>query len=252
MTQLRIRSSSRALLHSCASGRSSSAPGAGAPPASRRRLVLPLDEELLRRAGGAVAQPLRIAPCQHQLHGAEEALVEDLFLVGDELAHAVGHLHRAALELDHRDGDAVEVEHDVRPPLVAALERHLLGEREVVLLRVLPVHQVHRLVRLAGGDLHRHAVAQELVGAQVRLVERDAGGIRRRLQLLQRGGDVGGGIAAGREVLAQQRRLDRAVVLALAPVAEIAVAEAVGPRRVGEQRDDAVLRAALGAGLLRH
>jgi hypothetical protein len=39
---------------------------------------------------------------------------------------------------------------------------------------VRPVDQVHRLVRLARGVLHRHTVAQELVGAQVGLVERDA------------------------------------------------------------------------------
>jgi hypothetical protein len=111
MMKLRIRSSSRALLHICASGRSSSAPGGCAPAAGAPRPST--HEELLRRAGGAVAQPLRVAARQHELHGAEEALVEDLFLVGDELAHAVGHLHRAALELDHRDGEAVEVEHDV-------------------------------------------------------------------------------------------------------------------------------------------
>ena len=117
---------------------------------------------------------------------------------------------------------------------------------------MLPVDQVHRLVRLAGGDLHRHAVAQELVGAQVGLVERDAGRVGGGLQLLQGGGDVGGGVAAGRQVVAQQRRLDGAVVLPLVPLAEVAVAEAVGPRRVGEQGDDAVLRLALGAGLLRH
>ena len=217
-----------------------------------RRLVLPLHEELLRRAGGAVAQPLRVAARQQELHGAEEALVEDLFLVGDELAHAVGQLHRAALELDHRDGEAVEIEHDVRPALVAALQRHLLGQREVVLLRVLPVDQVHRLVRLARGDLHRHAVAQELVGAQVRLVERDARRVGGGLELLEGGGDVGGGVAAGRQVVAQERRLDGAVVLPLVPFAEVAVAEVVGPRRIGEQGDDAVLRLALGAGLLRH
>ena len=127
--------------------------GTGAPSGSGRRL--PFDEELFARRRGAVAQPLRVAAREQQLHGGEERLVEDLFLVGDELAHAVGDLDRAALEFDHRDGDAVEVEHDVRPALVAALERHLLGEREVVLLRVLPVHQMHRLVRLPGGDLHR-------------------------------------------------------------------------------------------------
>ena len=209
--------------------------------------VFPFDKELLRRASGAVAQPLRIAARQHQLHRAEKALVEDVFLVGDELAHAVGQLHRAALELDHRDGEAVEIEHDVRPPLVAARERHLLGQREIVLLRVRPVDQVHRLVRLPRGDLHRHTVAQELVGAQVRLVERDARRVGGGLELLQRGGNVGGGVAAGRQVVAQQRRLDAAVVLALVPLTEVAVAEVVGPRRVGEQGDDAVLRLALGA-----
>ena len=101
------------------------------------------DEELLRRAGGAVAQALRIAAREDQLHRAEEALVEDLFLVGDELAHAVGHFHRAALQFDHADGDAVQVKHQIRPALVAALERHLFGQGEVVLLRVLPVDQMH-------------------------------------------------------------------------------------------------------------
>ena len=85
-------------------------------------------------------------------------------------------------------------------------------------------------MRLAGGDLHRHAVAQQLVGAKVGLVERDAGGVGGGLQLLQRGGDVGGGIAAGLQIFAQQRGLDGAIVLALVPLAEIAVAEAIGPR----------------------
>ena len=161
-------------------------------------------------------------------------------------------LHRAALEFDHGDGDAVEVKDEVGPPLVAAAQGHFLGEREVVLLRVLPVHQMHRLVRLPGGDLHRHAVAQQLVGAQVGLVERDARGVGGGLQLLQGGGDVRGGVAAGCQVVAEDRRLDGAVVLPLAPLAEVAVAEAIGPRLVREQGDDAVLRLALGAGLFRH
>ena len=41
-------------------------------------------------------------------------------------------------------------------------------------------------MRLARGDLHRHAVAQELVGTQVGLVERDPRGVGGGLQLLQR------------------------------------------------------------------
>jgi len=166
-------------------------------------LVFPLHEELFRRTGGAVAEPLRVAAGEYMLHGAEEVLVEDLFLVGNELAHAVANLHRAALQLDHRDGDAVEIEHNVRPALVASLQRHLFGQREVVFLRVLPVDQVHRFVGLARGDLYRHAVAQELVGAQVRLVERDARRVGGGLELLEGGGDVGAGVATGRQVVAE-------------------------------------------------
>jgi hypothetical protein len=49
---------------------------------------------------------------------------------------------------------------------------------------------MHLLVRLSGGDLHGHAVAQQLVGAQVGLVEGDARGIRSGHQFLQGSGDV--------------------------------------------------------------
>ena len=129
------------------------------------------------------------------------------------------------------DGDAVEVEHDVGPALVAALQRHLLGQREVVLLRVLPVDQMHRLVRLAGGDLHRHAVAQQLIGAQVGLIERDAGRVGGGLQLLQGGGNVRRRSSRGPSGWRASSSVSMAaVVRSLVPLAEVAVAEAVGTR----------------------
>ena len=56
------------------------------------------------------------------------------------------------------------------------------------------------------------------------------------------GGNVSGRIAARDQVVAQQRGLDGAIVVALAPVAEVAVAEAIGPRCVREQHHDAALR----------
>ena len=179
-------------------------------------------------------------------------MVENLLLVGDELAHAVGDLDRTALQLDDADGDAVQVKDEVGTPLVAAAQGHFLGEGEVVLLRVLPIHQMHRVVRLSGGDLHRHAVAQQLVGAQVGLIQGDAGGVRGGHQLLQGGGNVRLGIAAALQVRPEQFRLDAAVVLPLVPLAEVVVAEAIGTGLVREQGDDAVLRLAFGAGLFRH
>ena len=117
---------------------------------------------------------------------------------------------------------------------------------------MIPIHEMDRLVGLSGGNLHRHAVTQQLVGAQISLIERDSGGVRRCFQLLQGGGNVGVGIAAQLQVLPQQYRFDGAVVLALAPFAKVAVAEAIGTARIREQRDDAVLRSAFGARLLRH
>jgi hypothetical protein len=147
---------------------------------------LPLGEELLRGAGGAVAQSLRVVGGEDELHRTEEAHVEDRLLVGDELTHAIGHLHRAALQLDDHDGDAVEVDDEVGPAFVAALECHFLGQREVVVLRVCPVDQVHRLKRLAGGDLHLDPVAQQAVGAEVRLVARQL-----RVHLAQHRSDGG-------------------------------------------------------------
>jgi hypothetical protein len=60
------------------------------------------------------------------------------------------------------------------------------------------------------------------------------------------------GITAGLQIRAEIFLLNTAVVLPLVPLAEVAVAEAIGPGRVREQRDDAVLRFALGAGDFRH
>ncbi len=67
-----------------------------------------------------------------------------------------------------------------------------------------PVHEVHGLVRPACRHLHLHPVAQKLVGAQAGLVERDASGVGGHLKLLERGGNVGRRVAAGREVLAKK------------------------------------------------
>jgi hypothetical protein len=67
--------------------------------------------------------------------------------------HAVGNFDRTPLQLDHGEGDAVEVKDKVRPPLVTAAQGHFLGH------------------------LHGHTVAQQLVGAQVGLVKGDAGGL---------------------------------------------------------------------------
>ena len=83
------------------------------------------------------------------------------------------------LELDHRDRQAVEEQHDVRPALVAAVhDRELVDREPVVGLRPLVVDDL----RLRAGDravgpavLHRHAVDEHPVERPVALDERRPG-----------------------------------------------------------------------------
>ena len=91
---------------------------------------------------------------------------------------------------------------------------------------MLPIHQMHRLVSLPGGDLYRHAVAQQLVGTQIRLIKGDASGIGSGLQLLQGGRNLCVRIAAGFQIVSKQCRLGGAIVFPLTPFAKVAIAEA--------------------------
>ncbi len=148
-------------------------------------VLLPLQEVLLRRADGAVLQPLGVVAGEDELHGAEEPGVELRLLVGEALPDAVADGDAAVLQLQHADGDAVHVQHEVGPPLVVALERHLLGDGEVVLLRLVPVDEVDGFRDLARLDLHRHAVAQQAVDGLVVAVERAAVVVRLGAQLVE-------------------------------------------------------------------
>ena len=127
------------------------------------------------------------------------------------------------------------------PPLVVALERHFLGDGEVVLLRLVPVDQVDGFGRLARLGLHRHAVAQQVVDGLIVAVEAAAVVVGLGAQLVDGRADLRRGIAAFGQVIREQPFLDVAVAVAVGPVAEVAVAQFIA-----EQGDDAVLRGPFG------
>ena len=122
-------------------------------------VLLPPEEIFLLCADGAVFQPVRVIACKYELHCGKEPLVELGLLIGKELTDAVADRDGAAFQLQHPDGYAVDIEHNVRPPLLVAFEGHLFGEGEVVFLRLLPVDEADCLRDLARLDLHRDAVA---------------------------------------------------------------------------------------------
>ena len=72
------------------------------------------------------------------------------------------------------DGNTIHIQHDVGPPLLVPLERHLLGDSEIVFLWLLPIYEVDGFRHLARLGLHRHAVAQQVVDGVVVAVKRAA------------------------------------------------------------------------------
>lgn len=78
---------------------------------------------------------------------------------------------------------------------------------------------MQRLVGLANGYLNRHAVAQQLIGPQVGLIQRDASGIRRSHQFLQCRRYLRIGVITMFQVSLQQLSLNVAILPTFAPLA---------------------------------
>jgi hypothetical protein len=126
-------------------------------------VFLPLQEVLLLGADGAVLQPFGVVAGKDKLHGAEEPGIEFGLLVGETLTDAVANADAAVLQFQHADGDAVDIQHQIGPALVLALEGDFLGNGKVVLVRLAPVDQVHGFGDLARFGFDGNAVAQQSI-----------------------------------------------------------------------------------------
>ena len=190
---------------------------------------LPAEPVLLRGLDHAVAKPFGVVARHDELHGAEERLDEVFLLVDQVLADPLRHRDGRPLEFEDPDGDPVDVEHDVGPLGVLAGDRDFFGEGEVVGGGVFPVDQVDGdRVLLAESGADADAVAQETVDFAVGVVEglasSEGGGF---VELVERLGDEGGGVALALEEPGELGGFDVSVVVAIVPVAEEGVAEVV-------------------------
>lgn len=98
--------------------------------------LLPLEPVLLRSIDHTVTQTLDVIAREQELDGCEERANEVLLLVADVLADAFADADPGTLQLNDAQSDAVDVEHDVGPLGVLASDRDLLGDHEMVGLRV--------------------------------------------------------------------------------------------------------------------
>ena len=103
--------------------------------------------------------------------------MEDLavLLVAYVLAYGIGHADAVLLQLQHAEGNAVDVDHEVGPPVLhvvdVAAHRHLLGHAEVVALGVLPVDVAGLPAERAVLLMHLRGIAQVVVNGLVLVVE---------------------------------------------------------------------------------
>ena len=107
-----------------------------------------------------MAKPLAVVARQHELDGGEEVPNEMWFLIRDVLVDTVADRDRRTLEFGDTDGDAIDVEHQVGQPGVAARDRDYLGDGEAVGSRILPVDQVDSLSVLLDTELDPRSVAE--------------------------------------------------------------------------------------------
>ncbi|VVB64062.1 Uncharacterised protein [uncultured archaeon] len=208
--------------------------------------LLPGQVILLRRFDDAITHALGTVARHDQLYGGEEGTDEFGLLIIQVLADTFRDRHGGALQFQHPKGDAVHIEHNVRPlgvsPGVSRRNCHLLGNGEMVTFRMLPVYQPDRLRLLARAFLHFYAVTQEAVDFLVAVVEATALVACCAGQHMQGTVDQPAFITLfffeeGTKVT----RFDVSVILPIDPVAQVVVAQSVA-----KQSHNAVLNGTFG------
>jgi hypothetical protein len=172
------------------------------------------------------------------LHGGEEPGIEFRFLIRDQLADALADADPAVFQFDHGDGDAVEVEDKTRTAFRPSLERHLLGDGEVI-FSALPIDQMHGLRVRVRRYLDLRPVAEHLIDRLVGSVKVSAFDVGLALELVDCRADRGRGISPAEQIGPEEFLIDIAVAGEVRPVAEVGVT-----KPIPEQGDDPVLRRA--------
>ena len=189
---------------------------------------LPGEEVFGRRASGAVAQAFGIIARQHKLNGGEKPAIEFSLLVRAVLADALTDGDAAALEFQHANRQAIDIEHQIRPPLQGAAQGDFLGDGEVIGLGVGPIDQVDGGGGLIHGGLDLHAIAQQAEDPLVGFVETALAGICGLSQLVEGTADLRCAVALGLQMLREDGRIDKAVVSPFGAVAPIVIAQLCG------------------------
>ena len=93
-----------------------------------RVLRFPLHEKLLVVPDRAVVKSLGVVACKDELYSGKETFIENLFLVGDELAHAITDANGTAFEFDYANGETVKVQNNIRAAFMPSFKGDFFGK----------------------------------------------------------------------------------------------------------------------------
>jgi hypothetical protein len=91
-------------------------------------VLLPLQEILLFGLDASVTETFGVVAGKDDLHGSEEPLVELFLLVGERLANPVGNGTVTVLQLNHSDGDTVDINDEIRSTLERTTQCDFFGK----------------------------------------------------------------------------------------------------------------------------
>ena len=148
-----------------------------------------------------------------------------MLLVVEILANALTDKGGRTFEFEDAQGNAVDIEHEIRALGVGAVDGDLFGQRKVIVLRLLPVDQPDGLALLAHLVFDLDAIAQQAVDRFVAVVETLGLVTGRFVQLVERLGNQRFAVAPGAQHRAQKFSFNIAIVGPLGPVAQIIIAE---------------------------
>ena len=119
-------------------------------------------------AGGTVTRPLRIIASQDKPNSGKKLHDHIRALVCQVLADTLRHGNCAALQLNDRKSDAVDVQHQIR---ALVLDGYFLGDVKVIFQRMLPIHKLDCDFMLADRLADLDPIAQLFIGLLVQIVK---------------------------------------------------------------------------------
>ena len=148
-----------------------------------------------------------------------------MLLVGEVLADSITDAHPTALELDHANCNAIDVKHQIRPPLFWPFQRDLFSNGEVIRFRVMPIDQSHGGGGLIGFCLYLNPVAQQGIHLAIGFIEANLVDVGCSSELKYGAAYLRCAVATTLEVITKDLLFDVAFVSSLRTTAEVEIVE---------------------------